>query len=109
MAAMFFVFDRSLLPILGVLALVSPALQAQIGGAPEIRPTVTVATGDVGGTFFGQRPDPAKTRHYYIAAESVLWDFAPSGRDEVCGLPLPPPVVQNRKAGKVRYVQYTDA
>ncbi len=74
-----------------------------------IRPTVTVATGDTGGKLFGRVPDPAKTRHYYIAAESELWDFAPAGRDEVCGLPMPPTVLRNRKSGKLRYVQYVDA
>jgi manganese oxidase len=74
-----------------------------------IKPTVTTATGDTGGTAFGRKPDPAKTRHYYIAAEAELWDFIPAGRDEVCGLPIPPTVTRNRKAGKLRYVQYTDA
>jgi FtsP/CotA-like multicopper oxidase with cupredoxin domain len=80
------------------------------GDAPlVIRPTVTTATGDTGGKIFGRVPDPQKTRHYYVAAESELWDFAPAGRDEVCGLPMPPTVLRNRKGGKVRYVQYTDA
>ncbi len=80
------------------------------GDAPlVIRPTVTVATGDTGGKLFGRAPDPAKTRRYYVAAESVLWDFAPAGRDEVCGLPMPASVLRSRKAGKLRYVQYTDA
>jgi manganese oxidase len=74
-----------------------------------IRPTVTVESGDIGGTIFGQVPDPGKTRRYYIAAESELWDFAPSGREELCGSALPPNVSRNRKSGKVRYVQYTDA
>lgn len=95
-----------------VLAVTRAALTAQPAGTgepAEINPTVTVAGGDTGGTFFGQTPAPHKTRHYYIAAESVLWDFAPAGRDDVCGLQLPPPLLRERKAGKVRYVQYTDA
>jgi FtsP/CotA-like multicopper oxidase with cupredoxin domain len=62
-----------------------------------------------GGTFFGQVPDPAKSRHYYIAAEQVLWDYAPGGRNEVCGDPLPSTLIQERVASKVRYIQYTDA
>ena len=74
----------------------------------EIAPTVTVASGDTGGTIFDQVPDPAKTRRYYIAAESELWDFAPLGREELCGAALPPNVGRNRKSGKLRYVQYTD-
>lgn len=73
-----------------------------------IPPTVTAAMGDRGGKFFGQPPDPAKTRRYYIAAEPQLWDYAPEGQDPVCGKPLPPPVVNQRRGGKVRYVEYTD-
>lgn len=76
---------------------------------PPIRPTVTVQSGDVGGKFFGQTPDPQKTHRYFIAAESVPWDFAPAGRDLICGLTLPPAVVANRTRDKLRYIQYTDA
>src|SRR5205085_3754665 len=75
----------------------------------NVTPTVTADMGDVGGKFFGNVPDAAKTRHYYIAAEPELWDFAPQGRDPVCGRPLPPPVLLQRHVGKMRYVQYTDA
>jgi len=73
-----------------------------------IPPTVTAAMGDVGGKFFGKMPDPAKTRRYYIAAEPQLWDYAPEGRDPVCGKPLPPPVMNQRNGGKLRYIEYTD-
>jgi manganese oxidase len=73
-----------------------------------IPPTVTAQMGDVGGKFFGRSPDPARTRHYYIAAEPQLWDYAPQGQDPVCGKPLPPPVVAQRTGVKIRYVQYTD-
>lgn len=82
----------------------SPAQQQD-----EIIPTLTPEMGDLGGTINGQVPDPAKTRHYYIAAEPELWDFTPEGRDPICGKPLPPGVVNNRNTGKVRYVEYTDA
>ncbi len=75
----------------------------------NVTPTVTVEMGDVGGKFFGAVPDPTRTRRYYIAAEPELWDYAPQGRDPVCGKPLPPPVVLQRHVGKMRYVQYTDA
>ena len=74
-----------------------------------VQPTVTAAMGDGGGKFFGRVPEPAKTRHYYVAAEPELWDFAPQGVDPICGKPLPPPVLAQRRAGKMRYVQYTDA
>ena len=75
----------------------------------EIRPTVTEAEGDTGGHYFDGQPDPARTRHYYVAAEPEIWDYAPSGKDEVCGLPLPAPLVLARRSPKVRYVEYTDA
>jgi hypothetical protein len=91
------------------LLLDSPRLTAS-GDEPRIiRPTVTVGTGDTGSTFFGTAPDPLKTRRYYIAAEIVPWDFAPSGRDDMCGFTLPPAVVANRTRIKLRYFQYTDA
>jgi manganese oxidase len=83
--------------------------RAQEEPLPPVRPTVTVESGDIGGMFFGQKPPADKTRRYFIAAESELWDYVPAGRDEICGLPLPPPLVQNRRASKLRYVQYTDA
>lgn len=74
-----------------------------------IPPTVTAAMGDPGGKFFGRPPDPARTRHYYVAIEPELWDYVPQGLDPVCGKPLPPPVLAQRRGGKVRYVQYLDA
>ena len=64
----------------------------------SIRPTVTVAMGDVGGKLHGHAPDPAKTQHYYIAAERQLWDYAPEGRDVVCGMPLPAPILAQHAA-----------
>lgn len=73
-----------------------------------IAPTVTAAMGDPGGTFFGRKPDPARVRRYSIAVEPELWDYAPQGQDPICGKPLPPPVVEQRRAGKLRYVEYTD-
>ena len=78
------------------------------GYAQPAAATVTAKMGDVGGRFFGKVPDPGRTHHYYIAAESVVWEYAPLGRDLVCGKPLPPSVVQERGRSKTRYVQYTD-
>jgi len=54
-------------------------------------------------------PGFAATRHYYIAAEDVTWDYAPSGRDLLSGRPLPSPWGQHTKWPKTRYVEYTDA
>jgi FtsP/CotA-like multicopper oxidase with cupredoxin domain len=77
-------------------------------GMMPIEPTVTAAMGDVGGRFFGRPPDPGKTRHYYIAAESELWDYAPRGMQMMCSRALPPPVAAQPRASKIRHVQYTD-
>jgi len=62
-----------------------------------------------GGTFFGKKPDPKRTHHYYIAAETDLWDYAPEGQDVICGEPLRSPLKENRKAVKYRYFAYTDS
>jgi hypothetical protein len=70
---------------------------------------VVGAETEPGGLFFGERPDPAKSRHYYVAAEPVVWDYAPGGRNDVCGDPIPPALAEARVASKVRYIQYTDA
>ncbi len=90
----------------GEAAATPPATSDQAGG---VQPTVTVAMGDVGGHYFGHTPDPSKTRHYYIAAEPVLWNFAPDGQDPVCGKTLPAALLLNRVGWKIRYVQYADA
>lgn len=95
--------------LVGMMWLAAGSLRAEEEPLPPVRPTITVESGDLGGTFFGQKPPAEKTRHYYIAAEPELWDYVPAGRDEICGLPLPPPLVRNRRASKLRYVQYTDA
>jgi hypothetical protein len=51
----------------------------------------------------------ATERHYYIAAEDVTWDYAPSGRDLLYGRPIPQPWGLRTKWPKSRYVEYTDA
>jgi manganese oxidase len=82
---------------------------AQTSFAYDLKPTVTAGMGDVGGKYFGQTPDPAKVRHYYIAAEPVQWDFMPLGSDPICGM-TPSPIIQAAHlARKARYFQYTDA
>jgi len=55
------------------------------------------------------QPCAAATRHYYIAAEDVTWDYAPSGRDLLDGRPIPQPWAQRTKWPKTRYIEYTDA
>lgn len=85
----------------------TPAPQADPQSLP-VQPTVTPEMGDPGGKIFGKTPDPAKTKHYYIAAEPVLWNFVPEGADPVCGKTFPPSLLLNRTAWKIRYVQYAD-
>lgn len=57
------------------------------------------------------RPADAAVRTYYIAADEVVWNYAPSGRDLITGNPLPP--LQPKQLGwsfrKAVYHQYTDA
>ena len=52
------------------------------------------------------------TREYYVAAEEVTWDFAPSGRNVMHGREgasgIPAPWTGNTRKRKVRYIEYTD-
>ncbi len=48
------------------------------------------------------------TRHYYLAAEDVMWDYAPSGLDLLHGRPIPPPWNGQTKWAKTRYIEYAD-
>jgi manganese oxidase len=50
----------------------------------------------------------AATRHYYIAAEDVPWDYAPSGRDLIHGRAIPLPWAKTAWP-KTRYFEYTDS
>jgi hypothetical protein len=50
----------------------------------------------------------AATRHYYIAAEDISWDYAPSGRDLIDSRPLPQPWAAQTRRAKTRFVEYTD-
>lgn len=49
------------------------------------------------------------TRHYFIQAEDVTWEFAPSGQDLIHGGPIPAPWTRNTTWEKTRYIEYTDA
>jgi hypothetical protein len=51
----------------------------------------------------------AATRHYYIAAEDGIWDYAPSGQDLLHGQPIPLPWAARLRWTKTRYIEYTDA
>ncbi len=82
--------------------------EEEAAAADKIEPTLTKSVEDSGGRFFGKPPDEARTHHYFIAAQSETWDYAPAERDIVCGRPFPPELQRNHKSNKLRYVQYTD-
>lgn len=50
----------------------------------------------------------ASTRHYYIAAEDVVWDYAPSGRNLLNGAAIPQPWSVRLQWPKTRFIEYTD-
>ncbi|MDX1547114.1 MAG: multicopper oxidase domain-containing protein [Rhodothermales bacterium] len=67
--------------------------------------------------FSGNDHEPGRTRTYYIAAEEVDWDYAPSGRNLMMDAPLDstvfrvrngPPVLA-RQFRKVVYREYADS
>jgi hypothetical protein len=65
----------------------------------------------VPGCLAGSVPRFSKgtVRTYYIAAEDVSWDYAPSGNDLVDGTPIPAPWTNRTIWSKSRYIEYTDA
>ncbi len=62
-------------------------------------------------------PPPAKTRTYYIAADTVSWNYVPGGRDEIVGAPYTDtaffarakPMPMSTVYKKVLYREYTDS
>ncbi len=50
----------------------------------------------------------ARTRHYYIAAEDVTWNFAPSGMDLLTATPIRRPWQFHLQWPKARFIEYTD-
>jgi FtsP/CotA-like multicopper oxidase with cupredoxin domain len=53
-------------------------------------------------------PGYAATREYYVAAESVDWDYAPSRKDLTHDGPLPEELRDHTLWQKVRFVEYAD-
>jgi FtsP/CotA-like multicopper oxidase with cupredoxin domain len=49
-----------------------------------------------------------RTRTYYIAAENTTWNYAPTGKDQMTGKPVPAPWGKQLVYKKVRYFEYTD-
>jgi manganese oxidase len=54
-------------------------------------------------------PCTAATRKYFIAAEDVTWDYAPSGQNLLTGAPLALPWRGRTRWPKTRFVEYTDS
>ena len=54
-------------------------------------------------------PGFAAIRQYYIAAEDVTWNFAPSGMDLMGGQPIPLPWGPKTSWKKTRFIEYTDS
>ena len=50
-----------------------------------------------------------KTRHYYVQAEDVIWDFAPSNQNLVHGGAIPEPWTNSHVFPMVRYIQMLDS
>lgn len=50
----------------------------------------------------------ATTRHYYIAAEDVTWNYAPSGYNLLNGNVIPQPWSIKLQWPKTRFIEYTD-
>ena len=50
----------------------------------------------------------ATTRHYYIAAEDVPWNYAPSGIDLLSATPIRQPWSLKLQWPKTRFIEYTD-
>jgi hephaestin len=70
-------------------------------------------------TFAPNQPvSPGKTRVYYIAADELIWDYAPSGINQITGKPFdefqqmftkPGPQQIGSKSKKALFREYTDA
>jgi manganese oxidase len=50
----------------------------------------------------------AATRHYYIAAEDVNWNYAPSGINLLTAVPIPQPWSVKLQWPKTRFIEYSD-
>ncbi len=58
--------------------------------------------------FLFVSPCLATTRHYYIAAEDVPWNYAPTGHNLLNGSPILQPWSLQLEWPKTRFIEYTD-
>ncbi len=63
----------------------------------------------LGFVLFAVSSSSAATRHYYIAAEDITWDYAPSGHNLLTGEPLSQQWLLKRQWPKSRFIEYTDS
>jgi FtsP/CotA-like multicopper oxidase with cupredoxin domain len=75
--------------------------------------TLAVGVTSVTGSGLPPSAQEPQVRQYFVAAEDVIWDFAPSGRDLTMdhgghGPALPATWAKSKRWKKVRYVEYTD-
>ena len=65
---------------------------------------VAVAVGST-----GTRAQEPRLRPYFLAAEEAVWDYAPTGKEQLMhGGAIPQPWRQSRTWRKTRFVEYTD-
>jgi FtsP/CotA-like multicopper oxidase with cupredoxin domain len=62
----------------------------------------------VGMALLAGAPAAAAVREYFIAAQDVVWDFAPTRQNLIHGGKVPEPW-RKTKFRKTRYIEYTDA
>jgi FtsP/CotA-like multicopper oxidase with cupredoxin domain len=83
---------------------------------PIAAAAVFVAAGSI--AFYAYRGDAAQVRTYYIAADTITWDYAPSGANRISGeaftpvenlLMAPGPNLIGRRLHKAIYREYTDS
>lgn len=73
---------------------------------PSRRQFVTVVL--IGLLVLSAAASQGATREYFIAAEDVLWDYAPTGKDLSHNGPLPSEIVGHTKWRKTRFIEYTN-
>jgi hypothetical protein len=57
----------------------------------------------------GTRAQQPRERHYYLAAEEMVWNFAPTGKEQLMhGGAIPEPWRGSLAWPKTRFIEYTD-
>src|SRR5215467_11767928 len=85
-----------------------PTLLRAVGKGTQDARSTEQATPGKKTTGSPKRAAAPKQRHYYIAAEDMMWNYAPTGRDLLDGSPIPPPYAGHTRWEKTRFIEYTD-